>query len=341
MTVTTDQDAVAKGWPAPKQEPEGIPADALANWRTAVDRAREIALREGWSRAEVARRADIPAPTLTQLLDGTYNPGSIITQANRLTKWLDAYDETRSLAAALPEVPGWVSTPTAEEVMRTLLLCQQMPDMAVITLGSGMGKTITAAHYCATRPSAYRVTMRPSTATIGKMMHEIAIAVDVAERNPAKLDRAIGARLKRNGRTTLLVIDEAQNLVDQAVDQLRWFLDEYECGVALLGNTDLYTRFGRGTPKEGYGQIHRRIGRRFSRLRPLDKDVDAVIRAWKVEDKEIADLLRAVGRKPGSLGQISKTMQLAAIWAAGDGRAIDAEHVRAAWENRSGGEGAR
>jgi DNA transposition AAA+ family ATPase len=323
-----------KGWEL-GAEPEGLTAEALEDWRTARRRAKEIAEREGWTRSEVARQADIPLPTLALWLEGTYT-GNVPAQTARLVKWLDAFDAGRELAAQLPRTPGWVSTPTGEEVMRTLFLCQMAPDMAVITLGSGMGKSMTAAHYCATRPSAYRVTMRPTTGAISTMLQELASVLDISERNPIRLDRAIGQRLKRNGRQTLLIVDEAQNLVDKAVDQLRFFLDEYECGLALLGNNELYSRFGKGEPREGYGQIHRRIGKRLVRLRPLDGDIDAVIAAWNVEDPEVTKLLRVIGRKPGSLGQIAKTMQLAAILAAGDKRRLDAEHVKAAWQNRGG-----
>ena len=338
--MSNDRDQATGDWPEAKREPEGLTGDQLAEWREASRRVREIGAREKWSRSEVARRADIPLPTFTTLLDGTYT-GKVGTQTERLKKWLDAFDEGRAIAARMPRVPGWVSTPTAEEIIRTLFMCQTMPDMAVVTLGPGMGKTMTAQYYVETRPSAFRVTMRPTTGSISHMLRAVAEALDVSERNPVKLDRAIGQRLKRNGRQTLLIVDEAQNLPDKAVDQLRYFLDEYECGIALLGNNELYTRFGRGEPREGYGQIHRRIGKRLSRLRPLDGDITAIIAAWKVEDEEIANLLRVIGRKPGALGQITKTMLLAAILAAGDDRPIDAGHVKAAWENRGGEEAVR
>jgi DNA transposition AAA+ family ATPase len=335
--MMTEQDDIAKGWPEPKREPERASPQALDAWRTAVRRTREIALREGWTRAEVARRSDIAASTLTQIMDGTY-PADIAVQAGKLTKWLDAYDATRALAAQMPEVPGWVSTPTGEEIISTLTYCQMLPDWGLVTLGAGMGKTITARHYCATRPSAWRVTMRPRTGSVSTMLHEIAQAIGVTERNPIKLDRAIGERLKRNGRHTLLIVDEAQNLVDAAVDQLRFFLDEYECGLCLMGNDELYTRSGLGKPREGYAQIHRRIGPRLKLMRPRDADIAAVIAAWKVEDPAIVRMLQAIGRKPGALGQITKTMQGAAVRAAGSGRPIELAHVRAAWTNRDSGE---
>lgn len=334
---TIQENGAAGGWAEPEREPEGLAPEALEAWRSATRRTREIATREGWTRAEVARRSELAASTLTQFLDGNYN-GNVLAQAAKLTKWLDAYDATRALAAQMPAVPGWVSTPTAEKIIRTIVFCQMLPDMGVITVGSGMGKTITAQHYCASKPSAYRVTMRPTTGSVSTMLHELAQALGVPERNPVKLDRAIGEKLKRNGRHTVLIVDEAQNLVDRAIDQLRYLIDEYECGLVLMGNNELYSRSGIGKPREGYGQIHRRVGPRLTQLKPTEADIAALIRAWKVEDPEIVQLLRAIGRKPGALGQIGKTMQGAAVLAASDGKPIDAGYVRAAWQNRGGEE---
>jgi DNA transposition AAA+ family ATPase len=311
--------------------------DEQALWREATTRTKAIVERHSWTTAELARRADIPAPTLTTLMAGSY-AGDIPKQVARLVKWLDSFDSGQALAAQLPTVPDWIMTPTAKEVLDTLRFAQLMPDMVVITLGSGMGKTMTAAHYCAISPSAWRVTMRPTTSSVGTMLLDIAQALDVPERHSARIDRAIGQRLKRNGRQTLLILDEAQNLSDKAVDQLRFFLDEFGCGLALIGNNELYKRAGFGEPKEGFGQIHRRVGTRLARLKPLDGDIEALIGAWKVEDEQVAKLLRAIGRKPGALGQITKTMQGAAILAAGEGVPINASHIRAAWERRSAGE---
>lgn len=335
MTTDRDQETATKGWSAPEQEPEGLSDADLQAWRAAHERVRRIATAEKWTRAEVARRADMPAPTLTGWLDGSYG-GSVPNQTARLVKWLDAYDEGRRLAAQMPRTPGWVSTPTGEQILQALFYAQTLPDWAVITLGSGMGKTITARRYIETRPNAYLVTMRPTTGAVSTMLAAIADVLDVSERNPVSRDKAIGHRLKRNGRHTLLIVDEAQNLVDKAVDQLRHFIDEYGCGLALMGNNELYSRFGKGEPREGYGQIHRRIGARLIRHRPLAGDIEALIGAWKVESREIAELLRKIAMKPGALGQITKTMQFAAILAASEARPITVADVRDAWQNRGG-----
>lgn len=250
MTKREDQEGgtATRGWQEPVQEPDSVSLAELDAWRSATRRVREIAVRDGFSAAEVARRADMPGPTFSLWYSGKYT-GAVAGQTARVLRWLDSYEEGRSLDAQLRSEPDWVSTPTSEEVVKTLFLAQKLPDMVLVTLGSGMGKTITARHYVANRPSAYLVTMRPTTSSISSMLAEIAMALDISERNPVALDRAIGAKLRRNGRETLLIVDEAQNLVDKAVDQLRYFIDQFSCGIALLGNNELYSRFGRGEPR--------------------------------------------------------------------------------------------
>jgi len=319
----------------PPEVPEKVAADHLLTWRAATERLRAVATRDGLSMADVSRRADIPQGTLSPWYRGIY-PGIAGNVTAKVIRWLDAHEEGRALDRRIPAEPGWVETKTASEIIQALFLAQKLPDITFITLGSGMGKTMTGKHFAASRPGVYFATMRPTTGAPTTMLAELAQALDVTERNPVALDRAIGARLKRNGRETLLIIDEAQNLTDKAVDQLRHFHDEYQCGLALLGNDELYTRFGKGEPKAGYGQISRRTGTRLGRLTPLDADIEALIDAWKVEDPAVRKLLRAIGRKPGSLGQIAKTMRLAGIYAAQAGQAVELGHVQAAWANRGG-----
>ncbi len=326
---------VPKGWTEPDNEPD-VGEEELTGWRIATKRLRDIATRQSLSMAQVSRLSDIPAPTLSLWYDGSYRP--LGKQTLRLVKWLDAYEESQKVELQLRKAPTFLPTPTSQEIEKTLFIAQMLPDLVLITLGPGMGKTETARHYERTRPSAYLVTMRPTTSSTNAMLSEIAESLDIPERNTVRRDRAIGAKLKRNGRQTLLMVDEAQNLTDSAVDQLRHFLDQYECGIALLGNNELYTRFGKGEPREGYGQIHRRTGKRLVRMKPLDGDIETLINGWGVKDDDIRKLLRVIGRKHGALGQISKTMQLAGVLAALDSKPVDASHVKAAWENRGGEE---
>ena len=337
MSEMMEQEAPAAGWDEPKAEPKIADADLRA-WRMARHDLCTHATAQKLLRADVARGAQIPASTLTQWLDGTYPAGSYAKTTDRVRRYLQTMADARQQALSLTvlNAPNYVDLPSSRELIDTLAYAQAAPELVVATMAAGMGKTTTCKEYASARSAVFIVTMRPTTAGVHAMLQELAQALEVTERNPARLDRSIGERLKRNGRHTLLIVDEAQNLVDKSVDQLRHFLDIYGCGIALVGNEEVYTRFGKPEPRAGYGQIHRRVGKRLQRATPLDGDITGLIDAWGIEDADCRRLLAAIGRKQGTLGQIDKTVRLAAMYASGAGKPMGAEHIRAAWKNRSG-----
>lgn len=290
---------------------------------------------EGLNQAEIAKEAGIAYGTFTPWMTGKYG-GNNEGVAEKVEKWLKSREESRRMQATLVRAPDFVRTPTAVETLSLLQWAKAAPGITLIVLGTGMGKTMSSKHFESVNPHTYRIVMRRTTSSPYSMMREIAHMMGVPERDPGKLSRAIGEKLRRNGRHTLIMIDEAQNLSDEAVDELRYYHDEYGAGIALLGNEDVQTRWGRGTPKEGYGQLHRRIGPRLRKLRVSDGDLDAYIAAWGIEDPGMIKVLKVIGRKAGALGQISATLQMASILAAGDGRAMTADDIKAAWLNRGG-----
>lgn len=297
----------------------------------------EIAQRENFSKSEVARRADVAVGTLSSWFSGTYN-GRYDKINERLQNWLHAFEEAADVSKGLPAGPEFIQTRTSRELIETFSYAQMLPEMAVVTLAAGMGKTRTAREFCASRPHAHLVTMSPVTKTVFGMMAEIADSLGVLTSTgmPATAIHVHRVVAHRLGRTpnTLLIIDEAQNLIDEAVDQARSLLDQYKCGLVLMGNEEIYTRFDRKSNGPSYAQIKRRIGKKMHRRTPYAEDIQSFIDAWGVEDAGARKLLTGIGKKPGALGQIDKTMRLASIIARGDGDEIAEKHVRAAWENR-------
>ncbi len=322
------------GW-EPRDRPNLDP-EVLNRWSAITARLRVYAEKNALTRTQVANRADVPLGTLSPWYDGRY-PGNYDNINERIVKWLDAEQDRGSRLIEVSEAPDYIETPTSRDVWDTLMWAQQKPGMVAITLAAGMGKTTTCSQYVAMVPATHMVTMRRTTATPMGMLREIARVLNITERSTHLLDSAIGERLRRaNGRKPLLIVDEAQNLGDDAVDQLRYFLDAHKCGLALVGNMEVQTRYGGGvTPREGYGQIHRRISKRLLRLKPKPQDIATLIDAWGVEDEGARKLLAAIGSKPGTLGQIDETLKLAKLLAAGSGSAVvSADHVRQAWINR-------
>lgn len=332
-TLATESDDA--GWAEPLNTPSQLAEPALEAWRDTVASIRVLAKELNISRGELCRRADVPQGTFSPWYDGKYT-GNYSAQTTRLAKWLKAETQKRETQRHLIKEPDFVETPAARKLLNALRYAQTAPAMIVATLGPGMGKTTVARHVANNTPHAYRVVMRPSTGSVHSMLRAIAAAVAVTERDPSKVASSIGEKLKRNGRHTLLMMDEAQNLSEPAVNELRFFMDEYGVGIALLGNEDVHAKFGSNSPREGYGQIHRRIGMRIRQLQPTAADIEAFVAAWAIEDAGVIRLLKIIGKKPGALGQITETLKLAAIMAEGCGQPISEQNVRNAWMNRGG-----
>ncbi len=326
-------------WSLPTNEPaadgSGRSAEDVAAWRELTKRLALLATTRNWTKAEVSRRSSVPDGTLNQWFSGLYK-GRLDTINARIRQWLDSVDEMDALAAGIPESPGYFSTKTSREITEALVFAQMMPELSVITVAAGMGKTETCRHFRDNRPHVFLATMSPNTKTVHGMLVELAEQLGVVQHNPAKLHRAIGERLQRNGRKTLLIIDEAQNLVDAAIDQVRNLLDINQCGIALVGNEEIYDRFKKRSDGPSYAQIKRRFGKRLRRSHPYPEDIIAQLDAWGITDDGSRRYLTGIGNKPGALGQIDKTLKLAGLLAAGDGgNVLTEKHIRAAWENRS------
>jgi DNA transposition AAA+ family ATPase len=169
------------------------------------------------------------------------------------------------------------------------------------------------------------------------MLVEIAGTIGIEERSASRLQRAIAKRLARTGDGTVLIVDEAQNLSDDAINQLRHFVDDpaCRCGIVLMGNSATYARFAAwGAQGEKYAQLTRRIFRRVRADRPTADDLAKFIDGWGITEPSQVQYLTGIGMKPGALGQVDMTIKLARMTAQGLGREVTLEDLRAAWSNR-------
>ncbi|MEO9637262.1 MAG: AAA family ATPase [Nitratireductor sp.] len=286
----------------------------------------------GLSKAEAGRRIGMAEGTFSQWFSGKY-AGRLDSQNRLVSRWLDAVDESAGIADTIPSSPAFLKTRTSAEILNTLIWAQTACDVVTITMGAGMGKTETCRHYRNTRPNVFMATMSPHTKTVHAMLVELAEELEVMIHNPAKLGRAIGRRLERAG-GALLIVDEAQNLVDDAINQLRYFADIHRCGVALVGNEEIYSRLAKKQDGPSYAQIKSRVGKRLRRGRPPTEDIHSFIAAWGITDADCAKFLAGIGLKGGALRQIDKTMKLATMDAMGRDETLGIDHIRRAWQQR-------
>lgn len=294
---------------------------------------RAIIAEEGLAQSEIARETGIGYSTFAAWLNGTYK-GHNEVQTASVQRWLETRKERKRTHAALPAAPSFVATPTAQAIINTLAFAQAAPDFGVIVGGAGVGKTTALEEYKTRATNVFVVTSEPCHASPNNMMMSIALALGLVEQRNARISGAIVSRLK--GAAGLLVIDEAQHLSTQALDQLRTIHDLAKCGIVVSGNESVFARLQGGEARGAqFAQLHSRVGMRVVQPQPRARDICAIVQAWGLDPESAeAKLLKTIARKPGALRGLTKTMRLAGMIAGADAP-ITAKHIRQAWAQLS------
>lgn len=284
------------------------------------------------SGAEAARRSGIAVATLSAFLAGTYN-GRNDRVADDVRKWLGTLAERAETQARTLTLPGFVETPTAQAFLAALQHAQFVPDMVTITGAAGVGKTTACREYQRAHANVWLITGIPSASSTHAVLEMICAGIGVTENAANRRNAAIVRRVR--GSEGLLVIDEAQHLASQALDELRSIHDAAGIGLALVGNESVFAKIDGGGRKGQFAQVFSRVGMRVSRNRPLRDDVEAMLDAAGVRDGGARKLLRVIAGKPGALRGMSKTLRVAHMLATEEGAAINEQHLSAAWTRLS------
>ncbi len=334
MNMQAKQEAA--GWELPRSQPQIEDPDVLGRWTIATDEIRRIAAENGWSKSEVARRADVAVGTFSSWYDGTYK-GRFDTTTSRVENFIGQLQDAASVGRGMPVAPGFLQTRVARELHTAFTYAQMIPTMAVITCASGLGKSMAASEFRRARPHVVHVTLSPSSSAPHTLKQEIAQEMGIDCKDGAKIKRVITDALRRDGYHSLLIVDEAQNLGEDAINELRHFRDMAKCGLVLLGNEEGKTPYATRDPRHASPQVARRVGHRLSVMRPYPEDIEMVVGAWGLSDPDARALAARIATMPGAFGALAETILTAGMIAAGHDRTVTAADLRAAWENRGAG----
>lgn len=230
----------------------------------------------------------------------------------------------------------WVSTPTAERVIAGLRYAQFTRDIVVIYGGAGLGKSHCVRHYRRITPSVFHVELSPATGSLTASLQEVCRVLDlrIYSKQVAYMHRSICTRLR--GSSALLVIDEAQELNMQALDQVRCIHDQAKIGIALVGNEQVYAQIAGANRAAYLDRLYSRIGKRIHLPRAVPGDAVALIDAWGIAEPNCRARLAQIGGRPGALRVLGKVVRLAGVYAQGEGREIGLEDVDCAWADLGG-----
>jgi DNA transposition AAA+ family ATPase len=279
----------------------------------------------------VAQETGIAYGTFSSWIGGTY-AGNTSRIAAAGQRWIDAQATKSQTRAAMPKAPEFVETPTARAIISVLEFAQFTPDLVMIAGGAGVGKTTAVERHLATNPNVFVLTGEPCFSTPRMLLDCLKDVLGLTEKYSSQtVSRAIVRRLQGTG--GLVVVDEAQHLSSQSLDQMRTIHDLAKVGVALVGNETVYTRLEGHARQAQFAQLFSRVGMRISRTKPQQADIAKLIDAWGVEGADERRLLTDIARRPGALRGMTKALRMAHMLAAG--APVTAEIIRRAWEQIS------
>lgn len=286
---------------------------------------------QGLSWPQIGKLTDVAHSTLSLFATGKY-AGNNATIASKVIAYRDRRAAQAELAAELPTEPQWFDTPTSRRLIE-LFHWAQSGSMVLIVTTPGIGKTKSAERFAANDPNVWLATMSPSTAGVATMASEVAEAIGLGEikGSPQQMSRQIKARVR--GKNGLLIVDEAQELTDKALNELRSWHDQTQVGIALMGNETVIGQIdGR---KSALAQISSRFSIRYPQKEPKPGDLDALLDAWGIFEADQRSFLSRVGALPGALREVTHTIKIASISAFGAGQALSLAHLKDAARQRN------
>ncbi|MFZ5744826.1 MAG: AAA family ATPase [Pseudomonadota bacterium] len=280
---------------------------------------------------QLAKLTDVAASTLSLFAAEKYL-GNNSAVAAKVLAYRERREAQQQLASGSPTTPNWYDTPTASRLV-SLLRWAQSGEIVLIVTTPGIGKTKVAERFEANDPNVWLATMSPSTSGVATMAIEVGAAIGLGEikGSPQQLSRQIKARV--SGKNGLLIIDEAQELTDKALNELRSWHDQTGVGIALMGNETVVGQIdGR---KSALAQISSRFSIRHVQVTPMPGDMDALLDAWGILESDQRTFLSKVGALPGALREVTHTIKIASVAALGAGQRLSLSHLRDAARQRN------
>ncbi|EPF3479912.1 TPA: AAA family ATPase [Klebsiella pneumoniae] len=289
---------------------------------------RNLAAEKGISFAAIAKEIGLSSGALSGFMNEKY-AGDNERVESALSRWI----EEQQYASELPETPEFIETQTASQIWTALRYARQMTCISIVCGNPGVGKTEAAREYCLRNDNVWMITASPSSASILECITELAevLGIDKAPRHKGPLVRTVRRRL--SGTKGLIVIDEADHLGMDVLEELRLLQESARVGLVLMGNHNVYSNMTGVSRTVEFARLFSRIAKRVAINKTKKADVSAVAEAWHITSEEERTLLQEIAAKPGALRTLSHTLRLAAMTAHGAKKPLNEAFIRKAYSD--------
>ncbi|EAY9778691.1 TPA: AAA family ATPase [Escherichia coli] len=296
-------------------------SDIRAGLRTLVENE-EITFKQ------IALESELSTGTISSFINDKYN-GDNERVSQILQRWLEKYHAV----AELPEPPRFVETQTAKQIWTSMRFANLTGTIAVICGNPGVGKSEAAREFCRTNNNVWMITIAPSRASTLECLTELAEELGMSNVPCRKgpLSRNLRRRLK--GTQGLVIVDEADHLDTEALEELR-LLQESACiGLVLMGNHRVYSNMtSNGDRTIEFARLFSRIAKRTAINKTKEDDVNAIADAWQITGKNEREVLQQIAQTPGALRIMNQTLRLAVMNAFGKGERVNEDYLREAYK---------
>jgi DNA transposition AAA+ family ATPase len=312
-------------------DPDNFPIDVpeIRDWANAEK------ARRNFSWTQFANVTGVAYSTLSLFCSGRY-AGSNETVARKIFRYRQMLETQTSQTGGLPVEPGYFETPTSLR-LRALLVIAQMGRITLGATGAGTGKTMTIRHYQASVSNCWVATMKPTTKSLNAMIGEVMRAIGGSAKTgwTRQLSHQVADMVA--GKRGLLVIDEANNLELEAIEEIRSWHDATGVGVCFLGNEELLMRIEGGPKRDAYARLNSRIAQRHIQSLPMAGDIEAFCDAWGIQDSGCRRMLGQIALTPGAGGlrEMRQLVESASMLAEDEGRGLTLADLRDAQGSRA------
>lgn len=294
-------------------------SDIRAGLRTLVESGETTMTR-------IAKESGVSLSAVSGFMNDKYN-GNMETIGDILELWLEDYHR----AAELPEPPCFVETRTARQIWTSMRFASLTESISVICGNPGVGKTEAAREFRRTNNNVWMITVTPSCASVLECLTELAyeLGMNDAPRRKGPLSRALRRRLE--GTQGLVIIDEADHLGVEVLEELRLLQESARIGLVLMGNHRVYSNMTGGNRTVEFARLFSRIAKRTAINKTKIDDVKAIADAWQITGENERELLQQIAQKPGALRILNHSLRLAAMTAHGKGERVNEDYLRQAF----------
>lgn len=275
--------------------------------------------------AQVSRETGLSTGVVSGFMNNKYT-GDNERVEKALTRWVNKQQS----AAELPEPPRFIETPTVKQIWTAFRYAHLTECIGVVCGNPGVGKSEAAREYRRNNDNVWMITVTPSCSSVLECLTELAyeLGMNDAPRRKGPLARALRRRL--DGTQGLVIIDEADHLGAETLEELRLLQEATRVGLVLMGNHRVYSNMTGGNRTVEFARLFSRIAKRVAINKTKKADVTAIADAWNITGEKERDLLQQIAQKPGALRILSHSLRLAAMTAHGAGHEVSEGYIRKA-----------